>query len=318
MKRALLVGIDSYDQVNDLEGCVNDVRALSPLFHRNDDESPNFETVTLTAGADGGYVSRDNLVEAIGHLLSNPADQAVFYFAGHGAESNQDVTLMTSDATEHTPGLGFAEIMSRIEQSPVQQIVVILDCCFSGGAGRVPLVGGGATIRPGLSVLTSSRVTETSAETEDGRGQFSTYLEGALEGGAAEITGEVTVAGAYAYLSEAFGAWEQRPTFKANLDSLKPLRRCTPPVSAATLRELSTWFPDPFGEYALDPSYEYTEEPRNETNETIFKQLQKCAHVKLVEPVGAEHMYWAAMNNTACRLTPLGRRYHRLASQDRI
>ncbi|ROR90932.1 caspase family protein [Nocardioides aurantiacus] len=318
MKRALLVGIDSYDQIEDLEGCVNDVQALSPLFHRDDDAAPNFETVTLTAGADGGYVSRDDLVKAVGHLLSSPADQAVLYFAGHGEEADEDVTLMTSDATEYTPGLRFTEILSRIEGSPVQQIVVILDCCFSGGAGRVPMIARGAAIRQGLSMLTSSRVSETSAETAEGRGQFSTYLEGALEGGAAEITGEVTVAGAYAYLSEAFGAWEQRPTFKANLDSLKPLRRCTPPVSPSTLRELSNWFPDPFDVYPLDPSYEDTEEPRNETNEAIFKQLQKCSHVKLVEPVGEEHMYWAAMNRTGCRLTPLGRRYHRLASQARL
>jgi hypothetical protein len=39
MKRALLVGIDHYQRVNPLAGCVNDVRALEPLISRHDDES---------------------------------------------------------------------------------------------------------------------------------------------------------------------------------------------------------------------------------------------------------------------------------------
>lgn len=318
MKRALAVGIDFYDRYGPLFGCVNDVRALEPLLRCHDDGSPNFETAVLVAGQEGGRVTRDELLSSVERLLGSPADQAVLYFAGHGVQVRGDVALVTSDATDGTPGLLFAEVMSLIENSPVREIIVLLDCCFAGGAGRVPMVATGSLIRAGLSVIAASRDTETSAETAQGRGQFSSYLEGALDGGAAEITGEVSVAGAYAYVSEAFGAWEQRPTFKSNIERVSALRRCTPLVQPTTLRNLAVWFPDPLDEFALDPSYEDTAEPRNAEHEAIFKQLQQCSYAKLVEPVDEDYMYYAAMNSTGCRLTALGRRYHRLASNGRI
>ena len=36
-----------------------------------------------------------------------------------------------------------------------------------------------------------------------------------------------------------------------------------------------------------------------------FKELQLYESVGLIEPVGEEHMYFAAMNSKSCRLTPL-------------
>ena len=35
----------------------------------------------------------------------------------------------------------------------------------------------------------------------------------------------------------------------------------------------------------------------------VFKDLQKMEGVGLVVPVDEEHMYYAAMNSTACKLT---------------
>jgi hypothetical protein len=37
-----------------------------------------------------------------------------------------------------------------------------------------------------------------------------------------------------------------------------------------------------------------------------------------VEPVGMDHMYSAAMQNGACRLTPLGKHCRRMADQGRL
>ena len=44
--------------------------------------------------------------------------------------------------------------------------------------------------------------------------------------------------------------------------------------------------------------------------------LQRCRAAKLVEPVGEDHMYYAAMNSRSCALTPLGRHYWRMASNN--
>jgi hypothetical protein len=38
----------------------------------------------------------------------------------------------------------------------------------------------------------------------------------------------------------------------------------------------------------------------------------------LLEPVDADHMYFAAMESKACRLTPLGRHYWHVANNGRL
>ena len=50
----------------------------------------------------------------------------------------------------------------------------------------------------------------------------------------------------------------------------------------------------------------------------MFSTLQKYRAAKLLEPVDAEHMYFAAMESKACRLTPLGRHYWHVAKDGRL
>ena len=167
-------------------------------------------------------------------------------------------------------------------------------------------------------MLTASRDDQYAMESAAGRGQFSEHLEGALQGGAADVLGQVNVAGLYAYLSESFGAFHQRPTFKANVDRLHDIRRCSPRVTLPILRSIATWFPEPDYEYPLDHTYEPTEEPIGHAHESIFAGLQSLRASRLVEPVGEDHMYFAALNNKSCRLTALGKHYWQLADAGRI
>nr|MBA3287889.1 caspase family protein [Acidimicrobiia bacterium] len=53
-------------------------------------------------------------------------------------------------------------------------------------------------------------------------------------------------------------------------------------------------------------------------HEQDFLLLQRCRGARLVEPVGVEHLYFAAMQSASCRLTPLGRHYWRMAREGRI
>ncbi|WP_326653474.1 MULTISPECIES: caspase family protein [unclassified Streptomyces] len=315
VKRALLVGIDRYENFGNLSGCVNDVTALTPLLKRNEDDSPNFSVQSLRT--DEGEITRGSLLSALRLLLSPGADIALFYFAGHGTPAEGDVALTVSDGTSFTPGVRMTEVIELVQKSEVQELVLLLDCCFSGGAGAVPAVSAKLSfLRPGLSILAASRGDQVSGETLVGRGLFSTHLEGALEGGAADVLGNITMAGLYAYLSESFGAWQQRPTFKANIDRLQEIRKCAPSVPLPVLRRLMEWFPTPDSHYSLDPSFEPDAEPANAENEAVFSMLQKCRAAKLVEPVGEEHMYFAAMNSKGCRLTALGRHYRQMSLQD--
>ena len=136
MKRALLVGIDDYDRFSGLDGCVDDVDMLEPLLSRNDDDSPNFDCQKRTSATGG--VTRDALLGDIDALLGGGADVALLYFAGHGAGSGTDVALVTRDATPATPGIAFSQVLAKVAGSSVREVVLILDCCFSGAAGGVP------------------------------------------------------------------------------------------------------------------------------------------------------------------------------------
>lgn len=315
MKRALLVGIDAYDNFSSLAGCVADVRALEPLIARNDDASLNFSTATLTSDVD--RIATDDLKEAVAHLLSPGADVAFLYFAGHGAQVGDDVALVTQNGTGTSPGYPLAELLGLVASSSVGEINIVLDCCFSGNAGKIPqLASTLASIRPGLTILTASRGDQTAAETLAGRGAFSEQFCAALDGGAADVLGSVAMASIFAYLSESFGPWDQRPTFKANIERPHELRRCAPALSLRVLQNLPVWFPTPDHYFPLDPSFEPDAEPDHPDNEAIFGDLQRCRAVKLVEPVGHEHMYFAAMEGLGCRLTPLGRHYREMAERN--
>ena len=317
MKRASLVGVDRYESMPPLKGCENDVKALTPLLSRNEDDSPNFACVSMTSAE--GTVSRKNLLDAINALLKPGADFALFYFAGHGHQVENDVVLVTQDGQGSDLGVSLSEVLVKVQQSRVPEVSIILDCCFSGTAGAIPQLGTDAAIlRPGLSILTASRSNEVSVETPEGRGLFSTYLCGALEGGAADVLGKVTIAGIYAYLSESFGTWDQRPMFKANVERLHEVRLSSPAVPLPELRRLPEFFTAQDRELQLDSSYEPTEPPGHPEHEATFAILQHCRAAKLVEPVGEQHMYYAAVNNKSCRLTPLGKLYWSMAKQGRI
>jgi hypothetical protein len=317
VKRALLVGIDSYRALPPLRGCVADVDALTPLLRRHEDGSPNFATRVLRGTAERG-VLRDELYAALTDLLAPATDVALLYFAGHGVPAGGDVALAVTDGTPTTPGVRLTEVFEllRNERRP-PEVLVMLDCCLSGAAGTVPLLADDlALLAPGLFVLAASRADQSALESPSGRGLFSGHLEGALNGGAADVLGSITPAGLYAYLSESFGAWDQRPVLRANVERMVEVRRCAPSVPLPVLRRLPEWFPAPDAEFPLDPSYEPEAEPADPEHEEIFAMLQLCRAAKLVEPVGEAHMYFAAIRSRSCRLTPLGRHYRQMADRE--
>lgn len=317
LKRALLIGIDEYDNFSPLSGCVSDVGALIPLLARNEDGLPNFDCQALTSGS--GRVDRRNVLKKVGELLAPGADVALLYFAGHGRAVPSDVVAVTQDGDGREAGVALSEVLGKVQSSAIGEVIVVLDCCFAGAAGGVPQLGAdNAVIRSGVSVLSAAREDQSAAETAAGRGLFTEYLCGGLEGGAADILGRVTIAGLYAYLSESFGPWNQRPTYCTFTDRLNELRRCAPAVPFEDLRRLPEIFDAPGRDLRLDPSYEPDAELRKPDREAIFAILQRFRAAKLVQPVGAEHLYFAAMYSKSCRLTPLGKHYWKLAKQGRI
>ena len=174
-----------------------------------------------------------------------------------------------------------------------------------------------ALLREGVSILSASRGDQVSVETTNG-GLFTSLVGGALEGGAADLLGDVTAPAIYAYVEGALGAWDQRPLFKSHLSRVLPLRKCNPPIDLAILRELPRLFPVPAEDMPLSPEYEISSGCPDPEKCAIFKKFQALSRCHLVVPVDVVHMYDAAVQSTACRLTATGRYYWRLASSGRI
>ena len=81
---------------------------------------------------------------------------------------------------------------------------------------------------------------------------------------------------------------------------------------------LKKYFKSPQDEHLLDPSYEPDAKPPHPEHEAIFEHLQELRGARLVVPVGAKHMYFAAMNSKSCRLTALGVHYWHLANSGKL
>lgn len=320
MRRALCVGIDQYS-FGSLTGCVNDALGMQAVLEKNHDGSPNFDCRVLTA-PDGGandQVTRASLREALQLFFRDPADIALFHFSGHGTVNNLGGYLVTQDAVQYDDGVPMADVLKLANDSKqVKEVVILLDCCYSGNLGNVPDIDNSkALLREGISILTAARNDQPSVETGGG-GVFTSLVVDALEGGAANILGAVSAPSIYAYVEAALGAWDQRPLFKAHVSSVVQLRCATPPIDRAILRHLPAIFALPAEDHPLDPSYEETSASADQQNVTVFKELQSLYRIHLVVPVDAEHMYDAAMQSKACRLTPGGLYYWRLAKNNRI
>ena len=319
MRRALCVGIDEY-AFGSLQGCVNDAKRIEAILSKNYDDSPNFECKTLLApvGAGTGVVTRNVLREHLVRLFKDPADVALLHFSGHGTVNNLDGYLVTQDAKKYDEGVGMGDVLKLANDSEAEEVVVLLDCCFSGNLGNVPVLDNSAAyLREGISILTAGRDDQPSVEAGGG-GVFTSLVVDALDGGAADLLGAVSAPAIYAYVEAALGAWDQRPLFKAHVSRVLVLRCCAPPVERNLLRQLPALFPLPAEDLPLDPSFECTSPDPDPANVVKFGELQRLNRVRIVTPVDAQHMYDAAVQSKACRLTSTGRYYWRLAKDGRI
>lgn len=329
MKRALVVGIDKYPDVP-LFGCENDAAAVANTLERNGDGSPNFSVKLLTS--DNVVVTTELLNKAILELFTGDAETALLFFAGHGLinQATNAGYLIAQDGKRPNWGVSLTDILTLANKAypRIKSTVVILDSCHSGFVGEVAALGNDnlSAIGAGVTILTACHREGTAAESA-GHGLFTGILLDGLSGTAADVCGRITPAGVYSLIDQTLGPWEQRPIYKANVQTFVTLREVTPRIALDTLRRLPDYFPDPTYVLPLDPSFEPDRQnipanlrnvPVNPDNVRIFKELQACNRFGLVTPVNAEHMYYAAIESRGCRLTALGAHYRRLAEMKRI
>lgn len=325
MRKALIVGIDYYDQIGSLNGAVNDAHSVKAVLERHADGTLNFQQPKLlTSTGPDLTVTRTELRDAVEELFRDDAEISLFYFSGHGYIDGAGGYLCASDCASGHDGLSLLEVMTFANNSPAKNKVIILDSCHSGVAGANTVAAQVAEIKEGVTILTASTAEQYAMET-GGSGVFTSLLVDALSGAAANLVGEVTPGSVYAHIDQSLGNWAQRPVFKTNVKKFVSLRETKAPIELVQLQKLTVLFEDSTAQLKLDPSYEpertgdeRSVPPPDPAKNADFAVLQALVKVNLVRPVDAPHMWHAAMDSKACELTVLGQHYWKLVKQDLI
>ena len=147
-RRALLIGIDSYQSVSPLRGPANDAEDMADFLV----EQAGFERRDLRILLNG-EATRDNILAAIETWLiqgTRPGDDVVLYFSGHGSQQQDidgdeadglDETLVPVDARvdEGRVARGMItddEIALLLDRMADRRLVVLVDACHSGTSTR--------------------------------------------------------------------------------------------------------------------------------------------------------------------------------------
>lgn len=322
MKKALCVGIDSYESFGDLHGCVNDANAVKNVLERNGDGTKNFDVKLITATSESSYITKNNLKDSIKELFRGDSEIALLYFAGHGTIDEYGGYICSSECERIDDGLSLEEVMQIMSKSSAKNKVIILDSCFSGNIGERSETNNSSILKEGTTILAACGRDEYSNE-KNGHGVFTSLMVEALYGGAMNLLGNVTPAGVYSYVDQSLDAWEQRPVFKANIKQFICLRKNNPSIQLSELHRIIEFFKSDSDEFQLDPSFEPDKHESDDTtvnkeHEEIFSIMQKYVRLGLVIPVGEEHMYYAAIHSKSCKLTAQGQHYWKLVKENKI
>ena len=218
-KQALVVGINNYMTAPSLSYADHDARELASALQMPEF---NFNTEVLI----DSDASIENVKVALSSLLSGGAGVKVFYFAGHGYASNEQVYLVAADESEDNPGIPLHWLREQVLAAK-NTVIVILDCCHSGAAS----VRGSSTFRwlseadldrsigalgTGKILLAACMDRETAQETRDtAHGIFTFHLLEGLMGGASNLQGLITPIGLFDYIAGRFTEdGMQTPVFK--------------------------------------------------------------------------------------------------------
>jgi uncharacterized caspase-like protein len=190
MRKALVVGIDYYEHIGGLSGCVNDANRVKALLERDEDRSPNFEVMLKTATNAKSRISRRQLKDAIQELFRSDDEIALLYFAGHGHVESTGGYICGSDVDNGDEGLALPEIIAMATACRARNRIIILDSCYSGSLGDDTLNPGIAEVAEGMTILTASTKDQYASE-ESGGGVFTNLLVDALLGAAANLMGDI-------------------------------------------------------------------------------------------------------------------------------
>ncbi|MGD1848513.1 MAG: caspase domain-containing protein [Salibacteraceae bacterium] len=311
-RKALVIGINNYDH-NPLKACVNDANEMEKLLKAQQNGNPNFSTINSP------NATKDIMENRIKHLLKGEADHALFFFSGHGHHDATGGYLLSKEYQRGNWGISMEWLVNAVNQSKIEEITIILDCCHAGSIGNLQVEGlekEMAQLRKNVTMLAASQQNQLSVESRS-NGVFTEILLQGLQGEAADLAGNVTAAGLYNMADTLLTPWEQRPVFKSFVTQMSPLRQCTPTTPRAAIRQLISHnlFCNPDREIQLYPNLVVNDAEHQPQKVAFFSLLLAFAQAGLIACPGGQSIYEAALQRRTCHLTAYGRYLHQMISE---
>jgi len=131
MIRAAFIGIDRYRDplISDLNGAARDARALWAVLTDTVDGMAADLVVDDRATHAAVTQALDATLDA-----AEPDDVVLISFAGHGTPDHRLVMADTSAADIPSTTISMENIAERFRRTRARAVLMLLDCCFSGGA----------------------------------------------------------------------------------------------------------------------------------------------------------------------------------------
>jgi tetratricopeptide (TPR) repeat protein len=126
---ALVIGIDKYEHVPQLQTAVKDAQAIAQTLSQD----YGFK-VQLLLDANG---TRDNIINALDQYTQDlqEKDNLLVYYAGHGQKRNDDSYWWPVDARDNqiSRWISAEDITRELRAQTARHVLLIADSCYSGG-----------------------------------------------------------------------------------------------------------------------------------------------------------------------------------------
>ncbi len=224
---AILIGVDEYEDrsITRLHGAANDARGLAKVLVSHAGFPPDNIVVLATGEPEGRRPTRANIIQRLANVLPLvPKDGLLlFAFSGHGADEQRRAFLLPLDAhLDADPAVleqlsvSVDYVRKRIESRGIQQVLVLLDACRNSPGGRTDEPNRltesyrsdfrfdvrNREVQAFATVFATKIGERAWEDLEKGRGYFSSAVEEALTGKAANERGEVTLGTLVRYLQD--------------------------------------------------------------------------------------------------------------------
>ena len=134
---ALIIGIDKYENVKNLDYAVEDANSIKNLLVKQ--FSFPSENITLLLNKKATYIK---IKKALSHVTrqANEKDRILIFFAGHGAtielpESGEMGYLLPSDGNKNdlfTTSIPMNDLKTISSMSKAKHVLFLVDACYGG------------------------------------------------------------------------------------------------------------------------------------------------------------------------------------------